>query len=192
MNYNARDKIISTANRLVKQYGYEAITVNKIIEESGTSKGSFYYHFPNGKDDVVLEVLRIGYARSVEGSKSILARHNNLEEAFSQLIDVMIHDIQNGKHEDLMFPSLSVIALEASNNSPAITEECNKIYAALRKVFSERLLQSGCYTPDEAQCLGTLIQAAFGGAVVSSYASKSIDALVALKNSLYLVLRNTK
>lgn len=192
MNYNSREKIIETATRLVRQYGYEAITVNQIISESRTSKGSFYYHFPNGKDDVVLEVLRMGYTRAVDGSRSILARHEDLVEAFSYLVGLMIEDVQNGNSEELVFPSLSVIALEAADVAPAITEACNNIYLALRKVFGEKVLQSGAYSPEEAHYLGTLLQTAFGGAIVASCSSKSTDALTTLRDGFPLMFHKAK
>lgn len=48
-NKNTRGKIVSAAWRLFYEQGYEHTTVEEIIEESGTSKGSFYHYF-EGKD----------------------------------------------------------------------------------------------------------------------------------------------
>ena len=44
-----KKKIVSAAWRLFYEYGYDNTTVDDIIEESGTSKGSFYHYF-EGKD----------------------------------------------------------------------------------------------------------------------------------------------
>ena len=46
---NTRSKIVSAAWRLFYEQGYEDTTVEEIIFESGTSKGSFYHYF-DGKD----------------------------------------------------------------------------------------------------------------------------------------------
>ena len=46
---NTKGKIIEAAWRLFYQLGYDNTTVDEIIEESGTSKGSFYHYF-EGKD----------------------------------------------------------------------------------------------------------------------------------------------
>ena len=46
---NTRGKIITAAWDLFYEQGYENTTVEEIIEESGTSKGSFYHYF-EGKD----------------------------------------------------------------------------------------------------------------------------------------------
>ncbi|MBQ5749387.1 MAG: TetR/AcrR family transcriptional regulator [Oscillospiraceae bacterium] len=46
---NTRGRIIEAAWKLFYRYGYDNTTVEEIIEESGTSRGSFYHYF-DGKD----------------------------------------------------------------------------------------------------------------------------------------------
>ena len=46
---NTRGKIVSAAWKLFYEQGYDDTTVEEIVEESGTSKGSFYHYF-SGKD----------------------------------------------------------------------------------------------------------------------------------------------
>ena len=49
---NTRGKIIDAAWRLFYRQGYDDTTVEEIIEESGTSRGSFYHYF-QGKDSLL-------------------------------------------------------------------------------------------------------------------------------------------
>ncbi|MDO4277703.1 TetR/AcrR family transcriptional regulator [Lachnoclostridium edouardi] len=46
---NTKSRIVSAAWKLFYEQGYEDTTVDEIVEESGTSKGSFYHYF-EGKD----------------------------------------------------------------------------------------------------------------------------------------------
>ena len=46
---NTKGRIIEAAWKLFYRYGYDDTTVEEIIEESGTSRGSFYHYF-EGKD----------------------------------------------------------------------------------------------------------------------------------------------
>ncbi|MCI5698067.1 MAG: helix-turn-helix domain containing protein [Clostridiales bacterium] len=46
---NTKGKIISAAWKLFYEHGYDDTTVDDIVEESETSKGSFYHYF-SGKD----------------------------------------------------------------------------------------------------------------------------------------------
>ena len=48
-NNNTKGKIVSAAWKLFYEQGYDDTTIEEIIEESGTSKGSFYHYFA-GKD----------------------------------------------------------------------------------------------------------------------------------------------
>lgn len=49
---STKDKILNTSCKLFLEQGYENTTVNQIIEESKTSRGSFYHHF-QGKEDLL-------------------------------------------------------------------------------------------------------------------------------------------
>src|SRR3982750_2415908 len=54
---DARDRAISTAERLFRIQGYTATGLSQIIEESGSPKGSFYFHFPRGKAQLAEEAI---------------------------------------------------------------------------------------------------------------------------------------
>lgn len=45
-------KIFETAVRLIKENGYNDVTVSEICEAAGVAKGSFYVHY-NSKEDIV-------------------------------------------------------------------------------------------------------------------------------------------
>ena len=49
---NTRSKIINAAWKLFYEQGYDDTTIEEIIDESGTSKGSFYHYF-GGKDELL-------------------------------------------------------------------------------------------------------------------------------------------
>ena len=49
---NTKKKIVSAAWKLFYEQGYNGTTIDDIVAESGTSKGSFYHYF-NGKDDLL-------------------------------------------------------------------------------------------------------------------------------------------
>lgn len=51
-----RNDILICASRLFNQYGFKAVGIDRIIEESKTAKMTMYNHF-SSKDDIILEVL---------------------------------------------------------------------------------------------------------------------------------------
>ena len=49
---DTKGRIVSAAWKLFYQYGYNNTTIDDIVEESNTSKGSFYHYF-SSKDDLM-------------------------------------------------------------------------------------------------------------------------------------------
>lgn len=56
---SARQDAIETAARLFRTQGYAATGLNQVLEQSGAPKGSFYFHFPGGKEQLALEALAV-------------------------------------------------------------------------------------------------------------------------------------
>ncbi|MEO0321013.1 MAG: TetR/AcrR family transcriptional regulator [Pseudomonadota bacterium] len=56
----SRDKLIGTASQLFRARGFHGVGLTEILQESGAPKGSFYHHFPNGKDELALAVVENG------------------------------------------------------------------------------------------------------------------------------------
>ena len=61
---NTKGRIVSAAWKLFYEQGYENTTVEEIIAESGTSKGSFYHYF--GGKDALLETLSMIFDEKYE------------------------------------------------------------------------------------------------------------------------------
>ena len=55
---NTRDRLIRTASSLFYRDGFHLVGVDRIISEAGVTKTTFYNHF-DGKDDLILETLRV-------------------------------------------------------------------------------------------------------------------------------------
>jgi TetR/AcrR family transcriptional regulator, lmrAB and yxaGH operons repressor len=71
---DAREKAIRTAERLFRVQGYAATGLTQIIEESGSPKGSFYFHFPGGKRQLAIEVISAYRARTTAGFRALAER----------------------------------------------------------------------------------------------------------------------
>lgn len=50
-----KERIIEAALWLFQEHGFHAVTVDKIVQESGTSKGSFYHNFKS-KDELLYTI----------------------------------------------------------------------------------------------------------------------------------------
>jgi TetR/AcrR family transcriptional regulator, lmrAB and yxaGH operons repressor len=63
-----RARFIETTSRLLHARGYQGTSLTEILAESGAPRGSLYYHFPGGKDELVREAT----LRSIEAISEFL------------------------------------------------------------------------------------------------------------------------
>ena len=54
-----KDRILETTITLMKQTGLTGAGINQILAHSGAPKGSLYYYFPGGKEQITCEALTL-------------------------------------------------------------------------------------------------------------------------------------
>ena len=75
---NTRGKIVAAAWKLFYEQGYEDTTVEDIILESGTSKGTFYHYF--GGKDALLGTLSTLFDEKYEAlTRTMDEEHNSID-----------------------------------------------------------------------------------------------------------------
>ena len=52
----AKKRILQVADEMFRRVGYANLNVNEIAHEAGVSIGTLYYHFPEGKTSILLEI----------------------------------------------------------------------------------------------------------------------------------------
>lgn len=54
----AKKRILETADQMFNKVGYADLNVNEIAHEADVSIGTLYYHFPDGKFSILMEIRR--------------------------------------------------------------------------------------------------------------------------------------
>jgi TetR/AcrR family transcriptional repressor of lmrAB and yxaGH operons len=58
---SARENMLTAAAALFRVRGYDGIGIAELLEKSGAPRGSLYFHFPGGKEQIGAEVIN-GFA----------------------------------------------------------------------------------------------------------------------------------
>jgi TetR/AcrR family transcriptional repressor of lmrAB and yxaGH operons len=53
---DAKDRMIAAARRLFREHGYLGTALSDVVTESAAPRGSIYFHFPGGKEELAGEV----------------------------------------------------------------------------------------------------------------------------------------
>ena len=92
---NAKEKIIEVSEEMFSKVGYGALNVNNVAAEAGVSIGTLYYHFPEGKVSILMEIRRRIASKYEEIFREKLGKHfledvRSFDDGLSVLIDVLI------------------------------------------------------------------------------------------------------
>ncbi len=181
----AKNRILMTAARLFQQQGYHATGLNQIVAESGAPKGSLYYYFPGGKEE--LAVAAIGLIRDEIGERirHFLAGIDDPAEAIQALIREMVKEFD--RPEYIIHCTVSLLTLEVSLLSEPLRRACMESVEAWERAFAAKLEQGG-YEANRSRTLGTLIQCMIDGAMISSLGKRSMEPLLHLAEQIPLLL----
>jgi AcrR family transcriptional regulator len=120
-----RKRIYESAERLFRQYGFDHVSVDLIVEQAGVAKGSFYVHF-DSKNALIATLLfdninkiDLGYRLKLESLPAGLSASNKLI-SFAKIIaetitDSIGYDVIKTIYEVYISRAVNVDALLAYN-----------------------------------------------------------------------------
>ena len=73
MAKDTRARMLDTTARLLQHRGYYGTSLSDILAESGAPRGSLYFHFPGGKDQLVVEATRAAVELTTRELREALA-----------------------------------------------------------------------------------------------------------------------
>ncbi|WP_069365546.1 TetR/AcrR family transcriptional regulator [Salisediminibacterium beveridgei] len=157
--------LIDTAARLFQTQGYHGTGLNQIIRESGAPKGSLYYYFPDGKEQ--LAVAAIERTVGVVSERIFTGMAVNTDDPVT-LLQGFIHHLANSYDEGQHQAGLPVaaVALEMADQSESIREACLKAYTQWHDLLAQQLMQSGL-TDETAKALAATVNALVEGAFIT-------------------------
>ncbi|WP_413378851.1 TetR/AcrR family transcriptional regulator [Alkalihalobacillus sp. 1P02AB] len=131
---SARDRIIDTALQLFEKYGYHGVGINKIIEESGTSKGGFYHNFKS-KDELlfIIHDTFISYALNQVGKA--VEKNETPTEQLSQILKSSAENFTKYKpHQTVFYQDHTYLPEEYFE---AISKKRDKVRDLINNVIQE-------------------------------------------------------
>jgi len=183
---NTRERILTTSSRLFQLQGYHATGLTEILKKSGAPKGSLYYYFPKGKEQLAFESIKLASEIMQKKVKDILENFLEPVEAIECAIKSLAKIIDE---EGLLDVSISLISLENYKSSKYLREACNDVFEAMENIYSEKLIQCG-FDKNKAKELGILIQIMIEGAITISLTKKDTSPLLLVANKISVLLKH--
>jgi len=142
-NRNTKGKIVSSAWKLFYENGYDDTTVEEIIEESGTSRGSFYHYF-EGKDALLGSLSYVFDEKYMELTDSINKDMGSFETLL-YLNSELFSMIENSISLDLLARLYSTQL--TTRGDKHLLDHNRFYYKLLKKIVSEGI-SNGEFSPE--------------------------------------------
>lgn len=185
INMEKKELILQEASALFAEKGYYGLGLSELLKRCEIPKGSFYYYFPDGKIQLIQEVLEYSYRKMEYGITHRMLIHPTALASFECMVD----RLADGFAHKRSFASLlmSMIAIESVYLDVRVQATCRQIYAQWQQLYVDFLLQHG-FDAQESAVKAQAIFAMVHGSLISSWIKRSPEDLLMVKEALLLIL----
>ncbi|WP_257351117.1 TetR/AcrR family transcriptional regulator [Pseudalkalibacillus decolorationis] len=186
---SARTRLIEATFNLIEQQGYHGTGLNQIIKESGAPKGSLYYYFPDGKEQLVSEAIELYGQALAERIRGVLKNADNPAEIIKLIFTNFAKKLDaSGCTKS---GSFATIVLETSNTSERLRKACNRMYDSCSASYTEMFMTHG-FSEKRATQIATLITTSMEGAIILCRAKQSSEPLIQIAEELKSYINHAK
>jgi TetR/AcrR family transcriptional repressor of lmrAB and yxaGH operons len=177
-----RDRLLDATQGLVETVGYFGAGLNQVIAASGAPRGSLYFHFPGGKDQLVGESVRRA-GRVVGDALGSLA---DASPTAAEFVEGTLRYLGDRLEESGWSKGCPVatVALETAATSDPLQQACSEVYSSWEAGLRARL--DG--RPD-AHDLAVTVLALIEGALLLAKAHRDREPLNCVARQIGALLR---
>ena len=136
---SAREKIVVAATHLFYDQGYQATTVDHILERSGVSRPTFYTHFPT-KEDLGLAYVQRRRQQDVTAIKDAIRQEKTPEGRFLAIISHVGKTLVDPNYCYRGCRFFNVIAELHEANNPLV-KEARHYVENMREIIRDAVLE---------------------------------------------------
>lgn len=183
---DSRESILAAATRLFHLQGYHGTGLNQILKESGAPKGSLYYHFPEGKEQLAIEAVQAMAVFIEHDIKRYLRYDVDVITSFQEHIRHIAERFNNTDKLDGI--PIGLLAAETSLISEPLRKACKAAFENWENLYAKRLIEAG-FDSMSAQKLGIVINNMIEGAITRSLTNKNGEPLQLVAECIPILLK---
>jgi TetR/AcrR family transcriptional repressor of lmrAB and yxaGH operons len=182
---DTRQRMLDTAADLFHSQGYHATGLTQLITAGGAPKGSLYFHFPGGKEQLAAEAVRLSSERTGALLETILRDAPDAVTAIDHTVEALASfltesDFQRGC-------PLATVALDAAAESEPIREACAAGYSSWHDVLAA-YFGAQRLSAERSDELATVVLAAIEGGLLLARTRRDLAPLRAVATHLHATL----
>ena len=171
---DSKQRMISATATLLQRQGYHATGLNQIVKEARAPKGSLYFHFPGGKEELAETALAEAGKQTRDELLAVVAAQPDPPHAIAAVVEWFADRLVASSFADGC--PVATVALEAAATTPRLQQACARHYGDWQGMMSAYLSQFGMPAAD-AQSLAALALASIEGALLLARAHRDVAIL---------------
>ncbi len=181
----SRAAFIDATGVLLRRQGYATTGLSEIVERSGAPRGSVYFHFPGGKEELAVAAMERSGEQLRSAIATLMSGPGGAGRAVGALIDAMAAGLEASGYRDGC--PIATVALEMAGSSEPLRETAARIFAAWLGELEDALRRDGADAAG-AERRAMLVLSAVEGALLLSRARQDAAPLRAVADELVPLL----
>ena len=177
----SKEAFVAATQELLRRRGYAASGLGEIVARSGAPKGSLYFHFPGGKEELAIAAMERSAAQLRDAMAAILSSSEDLDEAIGRLIDALAAGLEQSEFADGC--PIATVALETAGASEPMRAAARAAFDSWLEVLTARLIDAGMDSADADQ-RALMVLAAIEGGLILARARRDVTPLLAVSSQL--------
>jgi AcrR family transcriptional regulator len=177
---DSKDRMIASARRLFREHGYLGTALSDVVTDSAAPRGSIYFHFPGGKEELATEVTLLHAADGIAKINRAAATSRTPAQLITAFIERERDDLVTSNYRQGC--ALAPIVLESTPASDHLSDATRRSFQDLITTLAARLTEKGLPHNTAVQ-LATNVWSSVEGALILSRVLRSpepFDAAIAL------------
>jgi TetR/AcrR family transcriptional repressor of lmrAB and yxaGH operons len=169
---DSREKTVVAAVRLFSQRGYHGTALNDILDAGGSPRGSLYFHFPKGTE----EIGEAASGLAEEAVRQVIANAagtaDNIESFLTRIVQTMAANLERSGYTEGC--PIATIALETAAQSDILGAAARSAFQSWEYELKRALEHFGMQTGD-ADLVATTVLSQLEGALLLARTYRNLE-----------------
>jgi TetR/AcrR family transcriptional repressor of lmrAB and yxaGH operons len=183
---DSKGKTLAAAAMLFRQQGYHGTALHDILAVSGSPRGSLYFHFPKGKEEIGAAALGFAGEALRQRIAAAAAASDSVETFLARIVRGMAADLEHSDYQDGC--PIAATALETAAQSDVLGAAARSAFQKWETEIKRGLFRFGMPAGD-ADLTATLVLSQLEGALLLARTYRSLEPLHRAEHAMKLLAR---
>jgi TetR/AcrR family transcriptional regulator, lmrAB and yxaGH operons repressor len=138
---DSKDRMIAAARRLFREHGYLGTALSDVVAESAAPRGSIYFHFPGGKEELASEVTLLHAGDHIAHINRAAATTNTAGELIEAVIGRIRDELISSNYREGC--AMAPIVIESTPASDQLSDATRRGFQDMIATLAARLTEKG-------------------------------------------------